>query len=184
MFSTTYGSYTLSCTMGRLPEMYEHYCRHALLVTEYELREPKETEGEGPCFVGISRSGLNDGWPILTVAQNYEPDCAGFHPGAILVPETDLLMLGTGTRLLAYKLDPPRLLWEDTADCGFWGWERHGDTVVMAAELEMAAWDTQGRKLWSRSVEPPWTYRVLGGVVWLDIMGEQSSFPLITGPGG
>lgn len=185
MFSTTYGSYTLSCTTGRLPEMYEHYCRHALLVSEYKLREPKETSQSGsPCFVSISRSGHNDGWPFLTIAQNYSPDCAGFHPGAIIIPETDIFMLGAGTRLLAYSLNPPHLLWEADVDCGFWGWERHGDTIVMAAELEIAAWDTQGRNLWSRYVEPPWSYDVEEGVILLDIMGDKSSFPLAVGPDG
>jgi len=183
MFSTTYGSYTLSCTTGSLPEMYEHYCRHALLVSEYESREPEETsQSESPCFVGVSRSGYNDGWPFLTIAQTYSPDCAGFHPGAIIIPEPDILMLGAGTRLLAYALDPPCLLWEDAANCGFWGWERHGDTIIMAAELEMAAWDITGRKLWSRFVEPPWTYNVEEGVILLDIMGDKSGFPLVAGP--
>ncbi len=185
MFSITYGPYTLSCTTGLLSEMYAEYRRRADLAAEYDLDQSKETpHSDSPCFVGVSRSGLNDGWPFLTIAQNYSPDCAGFHPGAIIVPETDLLMLGAGTRLLAYKLDPPYLLWEDSADMGFWGWERHGDTIVMAAELEMAAWNMQGRKLWSRFVEPPWTYRVVEGGVLLDIMGSYSSFPLITGPDG
>lgn len=91
-------------------------------------------------------------------------------------------MLGAGTRLLAYSLEPPRLLWEDDADFGFWGWERHGDTLVMAAELEMAAWNTEGHKLWSRFVEPPWSYHVEKDLIHLDIMGDKSNFPLITGP--
>lgn len=185
MISITYGLYTLSCTTHHLPEMYDNYCRHAELVSEYDLGEPNETpQSESPCFIGISRSGRHGGWPFLVIAQNYSPDCAGFHPSAIIIPETNILMLGAGTRLLAYTLNPPRLLWEDDADFGFWGWERHGDIVLMAAELEMAAWDTQGRKMWSRYVEPPWSYHVEEGVVMLDIMGSHSQFPLLTGPEG
>jgi len=29
----------------------------------------------------------------------------------------------------------------------------------MSAELELAAWRTDGTKLWTTFVEPPWTYR-------------------------
>jgi hypothetical protein len=52
----------------------------------------------------------------------------------------------------------------------------------MRAELEIAAWDLQGRKLWSRFVEPPWDYAVLDGVAHLDIMGAKSAFNLRSGP--
>lgn len=184
MFSTSYGLYTLSCTTGRLPGLYGEYCRHAEVVSEYHLNEPKETdESESPCFVGVSKSRRNEGWPFLVIAQTFEPSSPGFDPGAIIIPETELLMLGAGTQLLAFRLNPPSLLWEDDADCGFWGWERHSNVVVMAAELEMAAWDINGRKLWSRGVEPPWSYSVSDAIVTLDIMGELSKFSLTTGPG-
>ena len=184
MFTTTCGLYAVCCTTGQLPSLYGVYCRHAELVIEYDLNEPKEVDdGDSPCFVGVSRTGHNDGWPFLVVAQTFSPASAGFNPGAILIAETDLLMVGAETRLLAFSLSPPSLLWEDDTSFGFWGWERHGDIVVMAAELEMAAWDINGDKLWSRYVEPPWTYSVKEGNVRLDIMGYQSEFPLITGPG-
>ena len=183
MFTTTYGLYALSCTTGRLPNIYREYCRRAEAVNEYDLNERKETdESESPCFVSVSKSGHNEGWPFLVVAQTFEPSSAGFDPGAIIIPETDLLMLGAGTRLLAFRLNPPCLLWEDDADCGFRGWERYGSIVIMSAELEMAAWDIDGRKLWSTQVEPPWSYSVSDTVVTLDIMGELSEFSLATGP--
>src|SRR6266571_2234442 len=67
---------------------------------------------------------------------------------AVLVPETKLLFLGAGERILAYRLDPPTRLWDDRADTGFLGWEQHGDTILLAAELEFAAWTTAGEKLW------------------------------------
>lgn len=185
MFRTTYGSYTLTCMMGGLPDSYPNYCRHAQLVSEYDLLDLKETpQSESPCFVGVSKRGVNNDWPFLIIAQRYSPDFAGFYPGAIIVPETNILMLGAGERLLAYTLDPPRLLWEDSVDFGFWGWEQHDNVIVMAAELEMAAWNTEGQKLWSHFVEPPWTYYVEDSIVFLDIMGSESSFPLIEGPDG
>lgn len=89
---------------------------------------------------------------------------------------------GAGTRLLAYDLQEPRRLWEDAADSGFWGWRRHGDTIVMSAELELAAWTLEGNKLWSTFVEPPWLYEVRGSRVHLDVMGEKSVFELRRGP--
>lgn len=183
MFTTTFGLYALHCTTGQLPSLYGEYCRHAQLVSEYHLNETKETdESESPCFVGISRSGHNDGWPFLVIAQTFSPASGGFYPGAIIIAETDLLMIGAGTRILAFNLNPPSLLWEDDTACGFWGWERHEDVVVMADELEMAAWNINGSKLWSHPVEPPWTYHVEEGSVHLDIMGDKSEFPLMTGP--
>ena len=36
-------------------------------------------------------------------------------------------------------LPKPARLWEDYAEIGFWSWQRHDDTVLMSAELELAA---------------------------------------------
>jgi hypothetical protein len=36
----------------------------------------------------------------------------------LIVPEADLLLMGAGTRLLAYALDDAEHLWEDEADAG------------------------------------------------------------------
>ena len=51
----------------------------------------------------------------------------------------------------------------------------------MAAELELAAWDIEGNKLWSRFVEPPWEYKVAGEVIRLDVMGAVSEVRLRDG---
>jgi hypothetical protein len=51
----------------------------------------------------------------------------------------------------------------------------------MSAELELAAWDTHGRKLWTRFVEPPWAYTVNGDTIRLDVMGDVSHLRLETG---
>ncbi len=122
-------------------------------------------------------------WPFLCVAQRYSPaHNAGSFPGLLLVPETRILFVGAGERLLAYDLSGPARLWKDSADMGFHDWQRHDGVVLMAAELELAAWDIKGRKLWSAFVEPPWMYHVEGSEVHLDVMGAVSSFPLLTGP--
>jgi len=83
---------------------------------------------------------------VLVVAQSYSPHGAGFEPAALLVPETKVLFISAGERILAYQLEPPEKLWEDHADTGFLYWEQHGDTILLAAELEFAAWNHAGQK--------------------------------------
>ena len=72
-------------------------------------------------------------------------------------------------------------MWEDKAYVGFWGWRRHGEVVVMSAEIEMTAWNVSGARLWTTFVEPPWSYEGIDGTVQLDVMGTRTSFPLGTG---
>lgn len=116
------------------------------------------------------------------MTQRFEPEpYQGFHPGILVVEETHLLLIGAGTRLLAYDLRSVKRLWQDEADTGFWGWERHDDIIFMLAELEFAAWDIHGKKLWTTYVEPPWGFTVRGDQVELDIMGELSTFDARTG---
>ena len=176
MFRVAIGDWTLDCQAEGLPSFYDSYRDRANLADEFDL----DRTGRAACFVSIRRG---DERPTLVVAQSYHPPPdAGFFPGALIVPETRLFFLGAGTRLLAYDLDGPKRIWADTADVGFLGWQRHEGVVVMSAEIELAAWDLRGVKLWSTFVEPPWTYSVDGGMVELDVMGSISSFDLRSGP--
>jgi hypothetical protein len=176
MFKVTVGEYNLLCRSQGLPNTYPEYVKHARLAEEINFGA---AEGD-LCFLAVAKGSE---WPLLVVAQVYSPTVdGGFHPGALLVAETGILFLGAGERLLAYELGSPRRLWEDAADVGFWGWARHGGVVLMSAELEIAAWDTRGRKLWSTFAEPPWDYEVVDGRVELDVMGKKSSFPISVGP--
>jgi hypothetical protein len=172
------GGYTIECTPRGLPLTYGSLGEHAALVDEIEVG-PRPGRDNLCCFT-LRRHG--DKRPSLVVAQSYEPCGAGFEPGALLVPETSTVFLGAGQRVLAYSLDPPQRLWEDSVDCGFWGWEQHGDIVLALAELELAAWDTTGQKLWTTFVEPPWDITVHGNAVELDVMGRKSTFGLREGP--
>lgn len=175
MFKFTINNYTLLGVHDGLPDLYNDYCKHAVLSEQFNI-----TSSEGRnCFLGVQKDGE---WPFLVVAQRYNPAGYGFYPGAILVPETKLLFMGAGTRLVAYTLAPPGRLWEDEADCGFWNWQRHGSTIVMSAELELAAWDLAGQKLWTTFVEPPWQYTVKDGILNLDVMGTIRQFDLECGP--
>ncbi len=136
----------------------------------------------GDDSVGYFSVGVDDGqesWSLL-VTQRYSPASPGFEPGVLLVPETGMLFIGAGTRLLGYRCTAGEWcqIFVDEADGGFWNWRRHGDAVLMSAELELAAWSIDGTKLWSRFVEPPWDYTVIDDQIQLDIMGTRSSFVL------
>ncbi len=179
LFEASFGEWTIWSTVGALPEIYADHAAHASLVDEFDL---ESAEGCAS-FVSVGRGQA--GWPELVVAQRFAPGPeSGFHPGALIAPEAATLFVGAGTRLLAYDLTGPRRLWEDIAEVGFWSWRQHGAVVLMAAELELAAWDGNGRKLWSHPVEPPWDYAVAGTELRLEVMGLESRFPLAGGPAG
>ena len=173
-FRVVLGRYALGCVPDGLPSLFNEYVRRAALAERFALDEANL------CCVTVRRTP--EEWPFLVVAQSFSPAGSGFEPGVLLVPETDRLFVGAGERILAYDLTTPRRLWEDSADTGFWGWARHSDIVVMSAELELAAWTTAGEKLWTTFVEPPWTYSVQGETVRLDVMGNQQTFSIRTGP--
>lgn len=174
MFSMSIGDYALLCHDRGLPANIREYSARARLV---EVFDCDGDEGER-VFLAVKR-GFD--WPFLVVTQNCRLP-GMFDPSFLLVPETGVLFYGVGERLLAYELAGPSRLWESATDCGLWGWARCGECVIMAAELEMAAWDLRGRKLWSTFVEPPWDYRVEEGVVHLEVMGRSTAFDLVAGP--
>ena len=176
MFRVSVGEYEICCQADGLPEMMlSEYQQCAPLVEHFDLADDA---GSSVCFVSVSRCGT---WPFLVVTQRYAPAGLGFRPGLLLAPEAHRLFLGAGHRLVAYDLSLPARLWEDEAHCGFWSWSRHGSIVLMAGELELAAWDVSGRKLWSHYVEPPWGYKVAGEIISLDVMGAMSRVHLQTG---
>ena len=176
MLETSFGKYKVLCHSPGLPASVNEYAERAQLAEQFDLSKPEGTAA----FFAIGEQNL---WPSLVVAQRCVPgEDSGFHPGVLVVPETDLVFIGAGERILAYDLVGPSKIWEDSADTGFWSWDRFGDFVLMSAELELAAWDIRGRKLWTTFVEPPWSYTVKDDVVYLDVVGEKSQFPIDAGP--
>lgn len=182
MFEISFGQWTVLVEADGLPNIYDSYVSHAALVEEFEL---KCSEGK-LVFVAIKQGdsdlSTDRDWPEIVIAQRYEPFESGFNFGALVVPETSTLFIGAGTRLLAYDLSKPRRLWQDSTELGFWSRRQFGNTVLMSAELELAAWSADGKRLWSTFVEPPWGYAVDGERVELDVMGQQSSFQISVGP--
>ncbi len=180
MFRLTAGVYTLLIA-DRLPLQDDAYRISAALIEQWESDERKGRSDF--LYLAVFRGASHA--PFLIVTQHYAPgSAAAFYPGALLVEETALLFVGAGERLLAYRLDTPTRLWEDSADMGFWRWQRYRDVVIMEAELELAAWNIQGEKLWTTFVEPPWSYSLAEDILHLDVMGVQTSFPLHQGPAG
>lgn len=173
-FTVAIGEYVLRCVPDGLPPAFDTYVQRASLVEQFDLA------GRSRCCVVANR--VNEPWPFLVVAQSFSPAGGGFEPGLLLAPDTGRLFIGAGERLLAYDLAGVRRLWMDRADTGFWHWARHGDVVLMSAELELAAWTADGEKLWSTFVEPPWEYAVDGDAVVLDVMGAKTRFSLRRGP--
>lgn len=165
-----------------MPEQDDYYCAHAALAERFGVVRDERSllPRASLCDLHVDvRRGST--WPFVCVAQQYDRE-GGWYPGVLLVPETDVLFIGAGERLLAYDLRIPARLWEDRADFGFHRWQRHDELVVMSAELELAVWDLQGVKRWSTFVEPPWDYEVDGSMLRLDVMGTVSLFPLASGP--
>jgi hypothetical protein len=179
MFQVGSGEYTISGIIGELPATYSAMIEHASFHDNFGVSGASGTE----LVVTVERA--SEKWPGIIVSQRFDPGPeAGFHPGTVLIPENHLLFLGAGIRLLAYDLLLPSRLWEDSVHVGFWRWKRHDDVVLMLAELELAAWDLQGKKLWSTFVEPPWDYDIQGSQIELDVMGKKSRFAVKTGPVG
>jgi hypothetical protein len=144
-----------------------------------------ETDGDHAGYLSVAVDDGQENWPLL-VTQTYSPTGPGFEPGVLLAPETGMVFIGAGTRLLGYRSTASEWhqIFVDEVEVGFWNWRRHDDIVLMSAELELAAWSLEGTKLWSRFVEPPWGYTVTGDQIHLDVMGAHSQFSTRTGNSG
>lgn len=112
-FRVSVGPYELNCVPDGLPSLFDEYKKHAALADCIALDEPNL------CCIVVRHSAHS--WPFLVIAQSFSPAGVGFEPGALLVPETGVLFVGAGERVLAYDLEVPRRLWSDSADTGFWG---------------------------------------------------------------
>lgn len=174
MISVTVDKYTIQVHQGELPQSHRDYKSKAKL---YDQIEPCD-EGDHS-FIAVAEHGA---WPHLCAVLRYRDASWLFSPGVLLVPETGIVFIGGGDHALAYDLHAPRRLWNEHA-AYFWGWQRHGEVVLMSAELEFTAWTISGEKLWTTFVEPWWEYKVENGVVLLDVMDVRSTFPLHEGPG-
>lgn len=126
----------------------------------------------------VSRAG---GAPSLLVMGRYRD---GFSPGVHVIPETDTLLVGTAESVAAYDLPTGQRRHLDMTPYSFVSWKRHGELVVMCGEVEVAAYDLQGKRVWAAPIEPPWDYGVSGETMFTIVMGHKTEFPLASGPTG
>jgi hypothetical protein len=155
-----------------LDPVFHELASRALLADEIDIRS-----ADGRTCSVIVHEGKR---VLLATAFRYEL-AGGLGPAAALIPEPARLFLGAGVELLCYDLAGPSRLWRDQAEYGIHGWEVIDSVVLMSAELELAAWDTSGQKLWTTFVEPPWSYSIEGERIRLDVMGEISQIGLRSG---
>ena len=120
----TIGDYSIHLA-DSIPASLPEYREHAGFVDEVNING---SEGD-IFFLAVTVGGR---WPRLVVAQRQE--IVGDLPGVLVVPETNILFVGAGTRVTVYDLENPRLVWEDYAIGGFSLWERHGDVVLARKE--------------------------------------------------
>jgi hypothetical protein len=145
------------------------------------LRSRLESEADDRDYLSIAIWRRGSG-ALLLVNGWYAPGPrSGFLPSILVVPETAVAFVGAGTVARSYALESPALIESHETNVGFWNWQQHGNLVVMSSELELSVWTTQGRKLWSRFVEPPWSYEVEGEGIQVDVMGEQVRLDIRTG---
>ena len=172
------GGFAVESFFDELPAIWPEFERRAALVEHFDAKKEQAT------LLGVALwSRAEKDWPRVVITQRFSPGLtSGFIPGVVVIPETHIVFMGAGTLLLAFDMREPRRLWEDFTQVGFWGWRRHGEAVLMSAELELAAYDTVGQRRWSVEVEPPWSYSVENNEVVLDIMGTIQRFSLVAGP--
>ena len=168
----TIGDYSIHLA-DSIPASLPEYREHAGFVDEVNING---SEGD-IFFLAVTVGGR---WPRLVVAQRQE--IVGDLPGVLVVPETNILFVGAGTRVTVYDLENPRLVWEDYAIGGFSLWERHGDVVLAVGPHELTGWSIHGARLWTTRFVFLEYYRVADGIVHIDDDGRISSFPLTTGP--
>lgn len=107
---------------------------------------------------------------------------ASFAPGVHLVPETGTLFVGCAESLAVYDLEKAERTHLDLTPYAFVSWSRHDDVIVMCGELEVAAYDLTGKRLWAATIEPPWDFGVNGDTMFTIVMGHKTEFSLREGP--
>ncbi len=181
MLTVEAGDWRLLIEDGGLPDLYQSYVGNAVFVD----RVVPVKDGGRDLFVAIKakadRAGASHLWPEMVITQRYQDAQGTLRPGILLVPEASMLFVGAGECLLGYNLLSRKRVFEDWTECGFFGWSRQGDYILMSAELEFAVWKVTGEKLWSTFVEPPWSWEVSGMNVKLDVMGRRKALLLETG---
>lgn len=174
MINFHFNQYQVAVQTGKEPDAYEQWLDHATFKDTGNLKK------EGlPIYVGVGQGG--EWYPTVIAFRSNPIEYGGFHPGILIVPETGTFFIGPGKVIRTYDLKVPKRKSEKELSCGFQGWARHDDFVVMQGELAFGLYSPEGREIWSAFVEPPWTYDVEENRVKLNVMGKISYRNLKTG---
>ncbi len=177
MFYSTVDKYTVSITTD--PDEMAHKLERSDFVIHKHIESNHRKSDQEYIAIGVSDCGhaadfLFEGW--------YFPGPKlGFHPGVLIVPETATVFIGIGEDVYTYSMAPIALIAKESAEAGFLYWSRYGNAILMSAELELSAWSLDGKRKWTRFVEPPWHYMIDNDVISLDIMGNVALLSLETG---
>lgn len=161
LFERRYGEYGLLCTRDAPPRGWEGWRAKAAHLFE----EP----GAGPpqrAWYAVRR-----GWgePHFLATREF-PEWNPFFDG-LIIPETGRLFAGAGRWVAVYALDAPaEPLLHDVLL--FWSMERHGDGVLVVAEISVALFDLRGHERWAAFADPPHDVTVEGDEV---VIFEQLS---------
>ncbi len=174
MIQFQFDKYKIAVEIGKEPIDYNYWIKYASFI---DIEE--QTKDKTPIYIGI---GEHQDWYKTIVSFSSDPiDYGGFNPGLILVPETDILFIGAGTNVRIYDLKHQLKLFVKELHCGFLGWKRYDDFIIMQEELEFGIYSLTGQEIWSTEVEPPWTFSIEIDTVKLNVMNEISFRDLKTG---
>jgi hypothetical protein len=175
MHTITIGKYTVVCD-HKISDRISRDIKDAVIVETLPSLDEKYGE-----FIYYGVTDCSES-PDLIIKGIYSPSSlSGFYPELLIIPESGILFFGAGEIIQIWELSPYKKIHEESPNCGFWGWSQYNDVVLMSAELELACWNTKGKKLWSRFVEPPWYYTVEDDVVTTNVMNHQEKFNIYTG---
>ncbi|MFZ6733539.1 hypothetical protein ACO0LG_16550 [Undibacterium sp. Ji42W] len=177
MFYSTVGKYTVSITTD--PNEISHKLARGDFVVHKRIESDRDKDVQAYIAIGVTDCG--HGADLLFEAWYFPGPLHGCHPGVLIIPETATVFIGIGEDAYTYSMAPIELISKESAEAGFWYWSRYGDTVLMIAELELSAWTLDGKRKWTRFVEPPWHYSKENDVISLDVMGHISLLSLETG---
>lgn len=174
MLHVTVGRYSIAVAFS--PEWVSNSARMLSVI-----RESLVCDDDDRSYLAVGISDCGPG-PELLIEGWYSPGpLSGFFPSVLVVPDTGVAFIGAGSTVLCFSLAPIEKLAQEHIEAGFWQWHLYGQFVFMSAELEFAVWSTDGKKLWSRFVEPPWHFMAQEEFVTLNVMGDQQVFDLLDG---
>lgn len=120
---------------------------------------------------------------FVAQVQNWGP---GLDATEVVLPGAgSTAFLGAYGEVVAFDLlSGEVVLRHDLGGMPFWHFTVTADVVIAASELELAAFSSAGKVLWTAFVEPPWDFNLVEGTITTDVMGIVCSFGLRDGPTG